>query len=62
MNKLNRVLIGLLVVQLALVAICNSRDDVIAISKLEPLIGSFEADDIVAIQIFGPTSDPGNQD
>ena len=52
MTTLNKVLIGLLVVQVGLVGLCSTRDRGATIGKLEPLLPDYDVDSVTHLQIF----------
>ncbi len=52
MTTLNKVLLALFVVQLALVGLCSTRHGTETLHKLEPLLPKYDSDSVTRVQIF----------
>lgn len=62
MNKQNRILLGALVVQIALVLLFQLQSDSTTIGKLEPLLPEFKRANVTRIQIFDRTAKGGEEE
>lgn len=58
MNKPNRILLGLLAVQIALVLLVRLGGEETAIGKLEPILPALAADKVERVRVFDSTAEP----
>jgi hypothetical protein len=51
-NKLNKILIGLIVVQFALAVVMLTRDDKVELATMQPVLAGFDSAQVTRIQVF----------